>query len=72
MKKYCLLQLKRVLRYIPWGMCVVLLLFGCMSLIYNAMVEAKEAENDLKDNNITDQAKDIINNAYKGRLPNND
>jgi hypothetical protein len=28
MKKYCLLQFKRVLRYIPWGMCVVLVLFG--------------------------------------------
>lgn len=45
MKKYCLLQFKRVLRYIPWGMCVVLALFGCMSLIYNAMVVAQEAEN---------------------------
>ena len=44
MKKYFLLQLKRVLRFIPWGMCVVLVLFGCMSLIYNAMVVAQETE----------------------------
>lgn len=44
MKKYFLLQLKRVARFIPWGMCVVLVLFGCMSLVYNAMVVAQETE----------------------------
>lgn len=44
MKKYFLLQLKRVLRFLPWGLCVVLVLFGCMSLVYNAMVVAQQAE----------------------------
>lgn len=44
MKKYFLLQLKRVLRFLPWGLTVVLVLFGCMSLVYNAMVVAQEAE----------------------------
>lgn len=44
MKKYFLLQLKRVLRFLPWALCVVLVLFGCMSLVYNAMVVAQEAE----------------------------
>ncbi len=44
MKKYCLLQLKRVLRFLPWALCVVLVLFGCMSLVYNAMVVAQETE----------------------------
>lgn len=44
MKKYFLLQLKRVARFIPWGMCVVLVLFGCMSLIYNAMVIAQQTQ----------------------------
>lgn len=49
MRKYFYLQLKRVARFIPWGMCVVLVLFGCMSLIYNAMVVAQESE-DAVDN----------------------
>lgn len=44
MKKYALLQLKRVLRFLPWALCVVLVLFGCMSLVYNAMVVAQETE----------------------------
>lgn len=44
MKKYFLLQLKRVARFIPWGMVVVLVLFGCMSLVYNAMVVAQQTE----------------------------
>lgn len=44
MKKYFLLQLKRVLRFLPWALCVVLVLFGCMSLIYHAMVVAQETE----------------------------
>ena len=44
MKKYFLLQLKRVLRFLPWGLTVVLVLFGCMSLLYNAMVVAQETE----------------------------
>lgn len=44
MKKYFLLQLKRVLRFLPWGLTVVLVLFGCMSLLYNAMVVAQESD----------------------------
>ncbi len=44
MKKYFLLQLKRVLRFLPWALCVVLVLFGCMSLVYNAMVVAQETD----------------------------
>ena len=39
-----MLQLKRVLRFLPWALCVVLVLFGCMSLVYNAMVVAQETE----------------------------
>lgn len=48
MKKYCILQFKRVARFLPWALCVVLVLFGCMSLLFTAMqrteTEGKEAK----------------------------
>ena len=44
MKKYFLMQLKRASRFLIWGLCVVAVLFGCMALIYNAMVSAQEEE----------------------------
>lgn len=45
MKKYFLLQLKRACRFLPWCLCVVLILFGCMSVVFNAMVVADDQEN---------------------------
>lgn len=39
-----MLQLKRVARFLPWGLCVVLVLFGCLSLVFNAMVVAQESQ----------------------------
>ena len=49
MKKYFCVQLKRVARFLPWGLCVVLVLFLCMTVVYNAMradsAAASEAEN---------------------------
>lgn len=44
----------------------LLQIVGGQRLFDEQIGQAKEAENDLKDNNITDQAKDIINSAYKG------
>lgn len=44
----------------------LLQIVGGQRLFDEQLGQAKEAENDLKDNNITDQAKDIINSAYKG------
>lgn len=44
MRKYFLLQLKRAARFLAWGLCVVLVLFGCMSVVYNAMVIAASSE----------------------------
>ena len=44
MGKYCLLQLKRAARFLPWALCVVLVLFGCMSLTFRAMVALQDAE----------------------------
>ena len=44
MKKYCLLQLKRAARFLPWALCVVLVLFGCMSLVFRAMTAQQDAE----------------------------
>lgn len=48
MKKYCLLQLKRAARFLPWGLCVALVLFGCMSLVFTAMMTADGGEEDAK------------------------
>lgn len=45
MGKYFILQLKRVARFLPYGLCVVVVLFGCMSLVYRAMVLSEESEN---------------------------
>lgn len=44
MGKYFLLQLKRGARYLLWGLCVVVVLFGCVSIVYQAMVTAQSAE----------------------------
>ena len=44
MGKYFLLQCKRVARFLPYGLCVVLVLFGCMSAVFHTMVAAEEAE----------------------------
>ena len=44
MKKYLLMQLKRASRYLLWGLCVVAVLFGCLTLVYKAMVNAEEAD----------------------------
>ena len=46
MIKYCLLQLKRAARFLPWGLCVVLVLFTCMSLAYNAITSSQNDESD--------------------------
>lgn len=45
MKKYFLMQLKRASRFLIWGLCVVVVLFGCLSVVYQAMVaaDAKDA-----------------------------
>lgn len=43
MKRYFLMQLKRVSRYLAWGLCVVVVLFGCMTLAYRALA-AEEAD----------------------------
>lgn len=48
MKKYCLLQLKRAVRFLPWGICVALVLFGCMSLVFTAMMNADADTEDVK------------------------
>ena len=45
MGKYFFLQLKRVARFLPYGLCVVIVLFGCMGLVYRAMVLSEETEN---------------------------
>ena len=48
MKKYCILQLKRVVRFLPWALCVVLVLFGCMSLVFTAMTNTQAEDDDAK------------------------
>lgn len=48
MKKYCFLQLKRSARFLPWGLCVALVLFGCMSLVFTAMMNADVDTEDVK------------------------
>lgn len=48
MRNYCLLQLKRAARYLPWALCVVLVLFGCMSLVFQAMTAEEQAETEAK------------------------
>lgn len=45
MGKYFVMQLKRAARFVPYGLCVVLVLFGCLGMVYQAMVAAQEAEN---------------------------
>lgn len=52
MKKYFLLQLKRAARFLAWGLCVVLVLFGCMSLVYNAMVMAETSADETENSRI--------------------
>lgn len=42
MGKYCLLQIKRISRFLPFALCVVLILFGCLSLVFQAMIAAQE------------------------------
>lgn len=46
MGKYFVLQLKRIARFLPCGLCVVLVLFGCLGVVYQAMVSAQEMENE--------------------------
>ena len=41
MKKYGILQLKRVARFLPWALCVVLVLFGCMSVLFYALTNTQ-------------------------------
>ena len=43
MKKYFLMQLKRSARFLAWGLCVVVVLFGCMTMVYRSMAQ-KEAD----------------------------
>lgn len=45
MRKYFVLQLKRMARFLPCVLCVVLLLFGCLGIVYQAMVAAQKSEN---------------------------
>lgn len=44
MKKYFVLQLKRIARFLPWGLMVALILFGCMAIAYQAMVTAQASD----------------------------
>ena len=44
MGKYFVLQLKRVARFLPFAFCVVLVLFGCMRIVYQGMVTTEEQE----------------------------
>ncbi len=44
MGKYFVLQLKRVARFLPCGLCVVLVLFGCLGIVYQTMVADQESE----------------------------
>lgn len=44
----------------------LLQIVGGQRLFDEQILQAKEAENDIKDYKLTDQAKDIINSAYKG------
>lgn len=46
MGKYFLLQLKSVARFMPFAVCVVLILFGCMSIVFNALMALDEADAD--------------------------
>ncbi len=46
MGKYFVLQLKRIARFLPYGLCVVLVLFGCLGALYQAMVSAQATENE--------------------------
>lgn len=48
MKRYGILQLKRVARFLPWALCVVLVLFGCMSLLFGAMTQDQAENTDAK------------------------
>lgn len=45
MGRYFILQWKRAARFLPCGLCVVLVLFGSLGILYRAMVSAQEAEN---------------------------
>lgn len=46
MGKYLVLQIKRVTRFLPYGLCVALVLFACMGVIYQSLMTAKEAEDE--------------------------
>ncbi len=48
MKQYCILQLKRAARFLPWGLCVALVLFGCMSLVFQTMTDTQTESNGSK------------------------
>ena len=48
MKKYGILQLKRVVRFLPWALCVVLVLFGCMSVLFYALTNTQAESADAK------------------------
>lgn len=52
MGKYFVLQLKRVARFLPLALCVMALLFGCMGLVYQNMILAKEGETQSKSTKI--------------------
>ena len=44
MGKFFVLQLKRVARFLPFAFCVVLVLFGCMRVVYQGMVTTEEQQ----------------------------
>lgn len=49
MGKYFVLQLKRLLRILPFALCVTAVLFGCLAAIFQAMVTADaESEDKMK------------------------
>jgi hypothetical protein len=48
MKKYGILQIKRVVRFLPWALCVVLVLFGCMGVLFYALTNTQAENADAK------------------------
>lgn len=48
MRKYCILQLKRMLRVLPFALGVTAVLFGCLAVIFQTMVTASRNSEDQK------------------------
>ena len=46
MGRYFVLQLKRTARFLPYGLCVAVILFACLGVVYQALMTAQEAEDE--------------------------